>query len=427
MNIENKKLSGIYCIENLIDSKKYIGSTTNFQKRYSKHLFELKNEIHSSHHLQQAYLKYGASNFRFDIIELFDKEIPDFEEILLKLENQYIEKNESNNKKYGYNLRISAFSNYGIKHSLSAKTRIKGKKLSASTKEKMSLARQGEKHPAAKLTKQTVKEIKILLEKGVRNTNIAKFFNINKSSINDIKNDNKWQSVIPTKDEIDSFDINLLDLKAQSRLNDYQVLMIKFLLRKEIPNYIIADYCNISQRIVTEIKNDKTYTQVDLNDQIFNELLEEFNFKKIEYLVKKNQEKRSKINKVKALVGELNPSSKLTKENVLEIKKLLNSGLTLQKISNTFNVTIDCIAKIKSGDNWAHLTGIRKQRTGLLKGSKHPNFKHPDKVVLKIIELTNIGLTTKEICKELTLEKTFVNRVKSGKTRSELTLIKTRR
>ncbi|MBK8354696.1 MAG: hypothetical protein IPL13_04815 [Saprospiraceae bacterium] len=106
---------------------------------------------------------------------------------------------------------------------------------------------------------------------------------------------------------------------------------------------------------------------------------------------------------------------------------MLNSGLTLQKISNTFNVTIDCIAKIKSGDNWAHLTGIRKQRTGLLKGSKHPNFKHPDKVVLKIIELTNIGLTTKEICKELTLEKTFVNRVKSGKTRSELTLIKTRR
>ena len=52
--------------------------------------------------------------------------------------------------------------------------------------------------------------------------------------------------------------------------------MIKFLLRKEIPNYIIADYCNISQRIVTEIKNDKTYTQVDLNDQIFNELPEEF-------------------------------------------------------------------------------------------------------------------------------------------------------
>ena len=90
LNIENKKLSGIYCIENLIDSKKYIGSTTNFQKRYSKHLFELKNEIHSSHHLQQAYLKYGASNFRFDIIELFDKEIPDFEEILLKLENQTI-------------------------------------------------------------------------------------------------------------------------------------------------------------------------------------------------------------------------------------------------------------------------------------------------------------------------------------------------
>lgn len=427
LNIENKKLSGIYCIENLFDLKRYIGSTTNFQKRYSKHLFELKNGIHSSLHLQQAYLKYGADNFRFDVIELIDKNTPDFEEILLDTENQYIEKYKSNNKKFGYNLRISAFSNYGIKHSLSAKTRIKGNKLSESTKEKMSLSRQGERHPSAKLKKQTVKEIKILLAKGVRNTNIAKFLNINKSAINDIKNDNKWQCVVPTKEEIDSFDINLLNLETQTRLNDYQVIIVKFLLRKKIPNHIIAEYCKIAQRNVTEIKNGKTYTQVDLNDQIFNELLEEFNFKQIEYLTIKQKERRQKINKEKALVGELNPSSKLTKENVLEIKSMLDGGLTLQKISETFNVTIDCIVKIKSGDNWSHLTGILKQRNGLLKGSKHPNFKHSDKVVLKIIELTNNQLTTKEICKELKLEKTFVNRVKSGKTRSEITGIKTRR
>lgn len=427
LKIENKKLSGIYCIENLIDSKKYIGSTTCFQKRYSKHLFELKNGLHSSLHLQQSYLKYGANNFQFYIIELIDKGTPDFEEILLNTENQYIEKFESNNKQYGYNLRISAFSNYGIKHSLSAKTRIKGKKLSASTKEKMSFARQGEKHPKAKLTKETVKGIKILLEKGIRNTNIARFLNVNKSAINDIKNDNKWQSVVPTKREIDSFDVNSLDLKAQSRLNDSQVLMVKFLLRKGIPNYIIADYCNLSQRNVTEIKNGKTYLQVDLNEQVYNELLVEFNFKQIEYLAKEHQDSRRIINKEKALVGELNPSSKLTNENVLEIKKMIDSGLNLQKISNIFNVTIDCIAKIKSGNNWSHLTGIRKQRTGLLKGSKHPNFKHSDKIVLKIIDLTNRGLTTKEICKELAIEKSFVNRVKSGKTRSEITGIKTRR
>ena len=175
LNIKNKKLAGIYCIENLIDSKKYIGSTTCFQKRYSKHLFELKNGFHSSLHLQKAYFKYGANNFSFSILELINNEIIDFEEVLLSTENQYIERLKSNNKLFGYNLRISAFSNYGIKHSPSAKTRIKGKRLSDSTKEKMSLSRQGENHPAAKLTRQTVKEIKVLIEKGVRNTNIALF------------------------------------------------------------------------------------------------------------------------------------------------------------------------------------------------------------------------------------------------------------
>lgn len=424
LNIENKKLSGIYCIENLIDSKKYIGSTTCFQKRYSKHFFELKNGFHSSLHLQQAYLKYGANNFQFSIIELIDKETPDFEEVLLIAENKFIEKFKSNSKQYGYNLRISAFSNYGIKHSISAKTRLKGKKLSVSTKEKMSFARQGEKHPAAKLTIQTVKKIKILLQKGVRNINIARFLNVNKSAINDIKNDNKWQSVIPTKNEIESFDINSLDLKSQNRLNDFQVLIVKFLLRREIPNFIIADYCNLSQVNITEIKNGKTYKQVELNDQDYNELQENFNFDQIELLEKEHLEKRRKINKEKALTGELNPSSKLTKQNVLKIKEMIDCGITLRKISEDFDVTIDCIAKIKSGDNWFHLTGINKQRSGLLKGSKHPNFKHSDEVVLKIIELTNNGLTTKEICKELSLEKTFVNRVKSGKTRSELTKIK---
>lgn len=424
LDIEKKKLSGIYCIDNLVDSKKYIGSTTCFQKRFSKHSFELRNGIHSSLHLQQAYLKHGAENFQFSIVELVDKNIPDFEEVLLKTENQYIEKFRSNNKKFGYNLRILAFSNYGISHSPSAKTRTKGKKLSASTKRKMSFSRQGEKHPSAKLTEQIVKEIKILLEKGVRNTNIALFLNINKSSINDIKNDNKWQCVVPTKEEIELYDLNALDLKAQSRLNDSQVLMVKFLLRKKIPNYIIADYCHLAQRNITEIKNGKTYIRVDLKEQVFQELNEDFNFKQIEYIKKKHQEKRRRINKEKALVGELNPSSKLTKEHVLQIKDMIISGVTLQEISETFNVTIDCISKIKSGDNWSHLTGFEKQRTGLLRGSKHPNFKHSNKTVLKIIDLTNKGLSTKAICKELTLEKTFVNRVKSGKIRSEITGIK---
>ncbi len=416
-----RKLAGIYCIENLADSKKYIGSTTCFQKRYTKHFFELRNGIHSSHHLQQAYLKHGAENFQFSILELVDKKIPDFEQILLVKENQYIETFKSNNKKHGYNLRISAISNYGISHSIFAKTRIKGKKLSTSTKKKMSLSRQGEKHPSAKLTEQTVKEIKILLAKGIRNTNIASFLKINKSSINDIKNDNKWECVTPTKEEIEIYDLNALDLRAQSRLNDSQVLIVKFLLRKKVSNYIIAEYCNLSQRIISEIKNGKTYVQVVLKDKVFEELDHDFNFKRLDYIKKKHQEKRRRINKEKALVGELNPSSKLTKANVLQIKNMINNKLTIKEIGMIFNVSSDCIAKIKSGDNWSHLTGFKKQRTGLLSGPKHPNFKHSDKTVLKIIDLTKKGLSTKEICKELSLEKTFVNRVKSGKIRSQIT------
>ena len=71
---ENIKSSGIYCIENLIDGKKYIGSTTNFQKRFSKHLYELGHGYHPSLHLQNAYKKYGSENFKFSIVKILKRE-----------------------------------------------------------------------------------------------------------------------------------------------------------------------------------------------------------------------------------------------------------------------------------------------------------------------------------------------------------------
>ena len=86
---------------------------------------------------------------------------------------------------------------------------------------------------------------------------------------------------------------------------------------------------------------------------------------------------------------------------------------------------LHCIYKIKSGDNWSHLTGFTVQRSGPAKGAAHHNFKHSDAVVLQIIALAAEGKTTKEITSLLSLEKTFVNRVRSGKARNDITQVKT--
>lgn len=73
--------TGIYCIENIVNEKKYIGKGKNITTRWSDHKWKLKNKIHDNKHLQNAWDKYGEENFKLWIIEeckeseLIEKEI----------------------------------------------------------------------------------------------------------------------------------------------------------------------------------------------------------------------------------------------------------------------------------------------------------------------------------------------------------------
>lgn len=93
-----KKIIGIYCIENKINNKKYIGQSVDIKSRWSKHKNELESNIHHNQYLQQSWNKYGKENFKFYIIIECSKSE------LNELEICYIKKFDSINKKYGYNL-----------------------------------------------------------------------------------------------------------------------------------------------------------------------------------------------------------------------------------------------------------------------------------------------------------------------------------
>ena len=90
---------GIYSITNIINNKKYIGSTAkSFDSRWKKHITNLKNGGHASHHLQSSWNKYGEDNFVFKI-----EEVVDSLENLLNLERDYITKYDSYNNGYNEN------------------------------------------------------------------------------------------------------------------------------------------------------------------------------------------------------------------------------------------------------------------------------------------------------------------------------------
>lgn len=60
----------IYKIENIVNRKLYIGSTTKTpNRRFTEHLCFLNRGNHCNKHLQNAFNKYGCNSFKFEVLE----------------------------------------------------------------------------------------------------------------------------------------------------------------------------------------------------------------------------------------------------------------------------------------------------------------------------------------------------------------------
>ena len=91
------QLSGIYCIFNTANGKRYIGQSVNISQRKSLHFLALHRGTHKNRHLQAAFLHYGPSAFRFLILDVAPQSRLD------SLERSRIAQFKANDPRYGYN------------------------------------------------------------------------------------------------------------------------------------------------------------------------------------------------------------------------------------------------------------------------------------------------------------------------------------
>ena len=145
--MRKNKISGIYKITNLINSKVYIGSSVNIDDRWSRHRADLVKGKSCSPKLQNSYNKHGVENFEFVILEKCDIDN------LIEREQYYIDMYNSYNE--GYNCCPIAGNTLGFIPSEETREKIKesmmgeknpfyGKKHSEESREKMSRSHIGQ-------------------------------------------------------------------------------------------------------------------------------------------------------------------------------------------------------------------------------------------------------------------------------------------
>lgn len=154
-------ICGIYCIENLIDNKRYIGQAQDIGRRWYLQKRKLRLNEHKNKHLQYAWNKYGEENFSFYILEECSVEDLSIREIY------NIEITSSINPNFGYNLTLGGEGNRGWTPSEETRKKIsksnKGKVLSDEEKKRrLPFHLSGENHPrfGKKHSEETIQKIK---------------------------------------------------------------------------------------------------------------------------------------------------------------------------------------------------------------------------------------------------------------------------
>ena len=94
--------SGVYMITNIVNNKKYIGSSIDIYTRLRTHLSKFRNKKHNNIYFQRSFDKYGEDYFKAEVLEYCSKNVLRSKEYdwMQKLKPEY--NLQENPKEYGF-------------------------------------------------------------------------------------------------------------------------------------------------------------------------------------------------------------------------------------------------------------------------------------------------------------------------------------
>jgi group I intron endonuclease len=231
-----EKISGIYCIENLVNGKKYIGQSCHVYRRWVEHRGKLRRNEYKNYPIQNAWNKYGEENFIFYLVEECKQEDCDNREIF------YIREMHSHIDSDGYNIGLGGEGGYmrgrfGELHhrygvSLSEETKKKMRKprteegkinikngmrearesgnprkkrikgysrkgvpMTEENKKRNSESQMGELGNKSKLTNGQVLEIRAMLFDGAKIKPLARKYGVDPKTIRSIRDRKSWRNI----------------------------------------------------------------------------------------------------------------------------------------------------------------------------------------------------------------------------------------
>lgn len=336
MNEENV-IYGLYCVCDTCAGQKkirYVGQTrVGMAERMRGHLKPFRNK--QPYPVDKWKFKHGTENIRYEILETLQTP-----EELDSRERYWIEEHQTFTdwKKGGLNFTLGGQGWAGKAEEVIDKIRT---------------ANSRDTVPWAKINRAKASEIRERYRGGESTAKLAEEFGISRTHLSAVLNNQVWHDPDYTFERVHQPPIRDEDRKSYVLTREEAWKMRRRYQTSELTYSEMAEEFGVSTGVVINVLNNHVYLDTDYTPGRPVTSRARAAISKASKGVPKPPGHGEAVSK--AIRGGNHGMSKLTEKEVIEIRRLRNTGMSSRELSEMFGVNASQITRICSGSRWGHV------------------------------------------------------------------------